>query len=118
MTSMKHDDSVRYRKEVSRLDDLGFFCRGSVLKVFLPCGKQGCRCQATPPKLHGPYYRWTRKVRGKTITRHVGAKQARLLRQWIANGRRVDVVLRRLERISEDAIDRALAQARPEKGET
>jgi hypothetical protein len=34
-----------------------------------PCGKAGCRCHADPPRLHGPYAEWTRKIGGKTVTR-------------------------------------------------
>jgi hypothetical protein len=36
-----------------------------------PCGKAGCRCHADPPRLHGPYAEWTRKIGGKTVTRHL-----------------------------------------------
>lgn len=107
--------------ETALLDGVGLFCRGSVLKMYMPCGKPGCRCQATPPRLHGPYYRWTRKVRGKTVTRHVHPRQAKLLRQWIANGRRLDTILRSLESVSATAIERALSDAgpdHPQKGET
>ena len=32
------------------------------------CGKPSCRCHADPPRLHGPYAEWTRKIAGKTIT--------------------------------------------------
>ena len=28
-----------------------------------------CRCHADPPRLHGPYPEWTRKIGGKTVTR-------------------------------------------------
>jgi hypothetical protein len=34
-----------------------------------PCGKASCRCHADPPRLHGPYAEWTRKIGGKTVTR-------------------------------------------------
>jgi Family of unknown function (DUF6788) len=35
------------------------------------CGKPNCRCHADPPRLHGPYAEWTRKIGGKTITRRL-----------------------------------------------
>jgi hypothetical protein len=35
------------------------------------CGKPGCRCHADPPRLHGPYAEWTRKIGGKTVTRRL-----------------------------------------------
>ncbi len=36
------------------------------LNSYRSCGKPGCACKALPPRLHGPYYQWTRKVDGKT----------------------------------------------------
>jgi hypothetical protein len=112
---MKPNQAEQYAQIKKLIGEVGLFCRGTVLKLLLPCGKPGCRCQTTPPKLHGPYYRWTRKVDGKTVTRQVRADQAKLLRQYIANGRRLDAALKKLEQISGSAIDEAL---RPEKGET
>jgi len=56
---------------------------------FMPCGKPGCRCQADPPPLHGPYWQWTRVVAGKTVTRRPTEPQARLYQEWIANRRRL-----------------------------
>ena len=35
------------------------------------CGKPNCRCHADPPRLHGPYAEWTRKIGGKTVTRRL-----------------------------------------------
>ena len=35
------------------------------------CGKPSCRCHADPPRLHGPYAEWTRKIGGKTVTRRL-----------------------------------------------
>ena len=51
-----------YRDE---LDQIGFILTSSITKRFMRCGIVGCRCQTNPKALHGPYYEWTRKVRGK-----------------------------------------------------
>ena len=32
---------------------------GSLSTARSTCGKPNCACKAKPPKLHGPYYRWT-----------------------------------------------------------
>lgn len=66
----------------------------------MPCGKPGCRCQADPPKLHGPYYEWTRKVSGKTVSVRLSEQQAGLLGQWIANARHLDQIVAEIERVS------------------
>lgn len=95
------------RKDVDRYETLkqdilrvGFFRRGSLVRRFMPCGKPGCRCQAPSPKLHGPYYQWTRKIRGKTVTVRLTRRQAELLAEWIANGRRLDAIILQMENAS------------------
>jgi hypothetical protein len=84
---------------------VGFVCPGSVVRRFMPCGKPGCRCQADPPKLHGPYWQYSHKVAGKTITRRLTPDQARLYQQWIANRRRIDQLLARMEQVSSRAAE-------------
>ena len=34
----------------------------------MPAAIRPCRCKGDPPRLHGPYYLWTRKVAAKTVT--------------------------------------------------
>ena len=33
------------------------------------CGTPSCRGRADPPQMHGPYWQWTAKIDGKTLTR-------------------------------------------------
>src|SRR3989304_1371233 len=47
----------------------------------------GCRCHPAPAARHGPYYIWTRKVAGKTVTRMLSEEQGKLLRPWTENMR-------------------------------
>ncbi|MHB8351659.1 MAG: DUF6788 family protein [Thermoplasmata archaeon] len=92
----------RHRGELSRV---GFFLRGSVVRRFMPCGRAGCRCQGSPPRLHGPYYQWTRKVRGKTVTVRLTPEVARVYLAWIKNGRGLDDLLAKMEKVSERAVE-------------
>jgi hypothetical protein len=39
------------------------------------CGKPNCRCHADPPRLHGPYAEWTRKIGGTTVTRRLTRRE-------------------------------------------
>lgn len=94
------DDADRYEQLKRAVADVGLIRRGSLLRRFMPCGKTGCRCQAKTPKLHGPYYQWTRKVHGKTVTVRVSQPEAKLLGQWIENGRRLDKLVGDMERVS------------------
>ena len=79
---------------------LGPIRRGSLVRRFMPCGKSGCCCQASPPALHGPYYQWTRKVRGKTLTVRLTRAEARLFEEWISNGRQLDKIVTQMEAVS------------------
>jgi hypothetical protein len=88
---------ARLKGEVA---SVGFVSPGSVVRRFMPCGKPGCRCQGDPPQLHGPYWQWSHKVGGKTVTRRLTEDQARLYQQWIANRRRLDQLLARMEEVS------------------
>jgi hypothetical protein len=108
--SMSTDLSADYRQLQLTLSRIGYFRRGTLLKRFMPCGKPGCACQANPPRLHGPYYQWTRKVDGKTVTVRLSAEQAELLEGWIAAGRELDRTVAKMERLSLRATDRLLKQ--------
>ena len=94
-----------------KITQVGFVCPGSVVRRYMPCGKPGCRCQADPPKLHGPYWQYTHKAAGKTITRRLTPDQARHYQQWIANRRRVDQLLTRMEQVSAQAAEILLHDA-------
>ena len=76
--------------------------------------KPNCRCQATPPQLHGPYYQWTRKVRGKTVTVRLTEQQAERVRHWIENGRQLDRIVVEMETLSLRMTERLLRQTKPE----
>ncbi len=93
-------DLDRYDKLKREILSLGFIRRGSLLRRFMPCGKQRCQCQGPSPKLHGPYYQWTRKIQGKTVTVRLTQNQAKWLAQWIANSRRLDAILMQMENFS------------------
>jgi hypothetical protein len=97
---MKTDLQQRYQELHQALGRIGYFRRGTLLKRFMACGKPGCACQASPPRLHGPYYQWTRKVGGKTVTVRLTREQAELLAGWIAAGREIDRIIAQMERLS------------------
>ncbi len=84
---------------------VGFVSPGSVVRRYMPCGKPGCRCQGDPPQPHGPYWQWSHKVNGKTVTRRLTPDQARLYQQWIANRRRIDQLLAQMEQVSGQAAE-------------
>ncbi len=88
---------------------MGWFLRGSLLQVANRCGKPGCGCKASPPRLHGPSWQWTRKVRGKTVSVRLTDAQAELVQGWIENSRYVDAKLAELEELAYQVTERILA---------
>jgi hypothetical protein len=53
---------------LSRIVDLGDFRSGSITAISGRCGKPECRCHQPNQPGHGPNFRLTRKVNGKTVT--------------------------------------------------
>jgi hypothetical protein len=51
-----------------QLAALGDFRRGSITTTSGKCGKPTCHCAQRDDPGHGPNFRLTRKVRGKTVT--------------------------------------------------
>ncbi|MBO0704993.1 MAG: hypothetical protein J2P39_06720 [Candidatus Dormibacteraeota bacterium] len=95
----------RHRELARQVLDLGFLSQGTVVQRHTYCRTPGCRCHADPPQLHGPYWQWTRYASGKTITRRLSERQARLYQQWIANRRRLADITAEMERIGEQAAE-------------
>ena len=76
----------RIKAELSRLGELR---PGILSKQYNVCGTLGCRCKATPPEKHGPYYQlsWSRKR--KSATRFVRRPDLPAVREQIKNYRRL-----------------------------
>jgi hypothetical protein len=53
---------------LARIVDLGDFRSGSITAISGRCGKPECRCHQPNQPGHGPNYRLTHKVNGKTVS--------------------------------------------------
>jgi len=93
----------RYRTLAAQLALVGFISRGSVVASYTRCGKDSCRCAGDPDQRHGPYWQWSRAVRGRTVTQRLTPSEAALYRRWIANQRALDRIVSRMQQISGDA---------------
>ena len=49
------------------LEQIEYFCKGTVLKRMMKCGKARCACASDATKRHGPYFELTYKANGKTV---------------------------------------------------
>ena len=52
---------------------LGDFRSGSITAISGRCGKPACRCHQPNQPAHGPNFRLTRKVEGKTVSETFGS---------------------------------------------
>lgn len=82
------------------LAGIGYVFPGSVVERLIPCGKSACRCAGDDTRRHGPYYEWTRKLAGKTVTVRLTVEQARLYQEWIGNRRKLKKILGRMQAVS------------------
>ena len=70
-----------------------------------PCGKAGCRCHADPPRLHGPYAEWTRKIGGKTVTRKLTPAELTEYQPLFDNAKKLRALLSELQDLTLQIID-------------
>jgi len=108
--SISAADANRYEEIRREILALGWVRPGSLIRRFMPCGRAGCRCMGSPPELHGPYYQWSHKIHGKTVTRRLDESQAAHCREWIAQHRRLRILVRRLETLALRVTDQILGE--------
>ena len=80
----------------AELQTLGFIGQGSVSTRRITCGRPACRCHDDPDARHGPYHHWTRKARGKTVGLKLTEDELVLYREWIANNRELERIVREM----------------------
>jgi hypothetical protein len=64
------------------------------------CGKPNCRCHGDPPRLHGPYAEWTRKINGKTVTRRLTQAELADWQPLFDNARKLRALLAELHELT------------------
>jgi hypothetical protein len=87
------------------LAQAGFILPGTLTERMTRCGRANCRCHADPPRLHGPYHQWTRKVNGKTATRILTDDQLADYHLWVDSQRRLRDLIAELETLSQEIAD-------------
>ena len=83
------------------LEQLQYFCKGTVLKRMMKCGKAYCACASDPTKRHGPYYELTYKANGKTVNVKISPEAAPLYKAASQQYRKLKKLFSRLEKLSQ-----------------
>ena len=87
----------RYQQLRKRLGGVGLIVQGTITPRYI---------QQTDPqdrrkkKSYGPYYQWTWKKKGKTVTVNLSDQQLKAFRQAIRNQRQLEAMLREMRTLS------------------
>lgn len=95
----------KYKELTKKLSEIGFVCKGSVMILYLKCGKPNCMCKKDENAKHGPYNVWTRKVNDKTVTKYLSEHQAELCRGYIQNSKRLELIIKEMRDISANILE-------------
>jgi hypothetical protein len=97
--SAQRDEARQIAAELANIARTANVLPGTITERHTRCGRPGCACQADPPRRHGPYWHWTRKLKNKTVGKYLSKDQATESQHWIDNDRRIRELLARLEQI-------------------
>lgn len=101
----------RYRALTAQLADVGYIAAGSITHRHTRCGNPNCRCHSDPPQMHGPYWQWTAKLDGKTVTRRLSQTEAELYQGWIDNDRQLRAITAQMRQVAAEATDLIMQEA-------
>ena len=72
----------KIKRELLELGDLR---PGSLSRQYNVCGNPNCKCKATPPKKHGPYYQLSSTRKGKSRSKFVRKEEVAAVRAQLKN---------------------------------
>lgn len=84
----------------SKISSKGYILHGSLTETFKKCGKTNCRCYTDKKHWHGPYWIWTRKENGKTVTKTLNRKQVILVKKAIKEMKDIDLIIENWKKVS------------------
>jgi hypothetical protein len=94
----------RFQTLKREFQELDYFCKGTLLKRMMKCGKPQCACHQDPAKRHGPYFEWTYKAKGKTVNVKLTREVMPLFRDASHQYRKLRSLLNRLETLSQTVL--------------
>lgn len=82
----------KIKMEMSAIGDMR---PGSLSTQYNVCGKAGCRCKATSPVKHGPYYQVSYTRKGKSSSKFVKKEDLPAVRKQLKNYERMKLLMER-----------------------
>ena len=101
----------KVKRDLTRLDGLRM---GSLSEQYNVCGTPGCRCKASPPEKHGPYYQLSYTRKGKSTTRFIRKPNLVMVERQLRNYARLRTPRRSMDRPGQSN-SRTFSWKRPNK---
>ena len=89
MTAPQQSLKNKIQKIKQQIAALGDLRPGALSQQYNICGNPSCRCKATPPVKHGPYYQISFTWKGKSTTQFVRHDDVPEAQQQLENYRRL-----------------------------
>ena len=105
---MKNNDPIptlkaRYRRLAARVAALGPVLQGTISERVIKREDAG---RPAKKKSYGPYYQWTRKKKGKTVTVNLSPSQAKVYQRAIDRHRELEVTLEQMRHLSLELLEK------------
>jgi hypothetical protein len=100
-------------KVKGQLAALGDLRPGSLSTQYNVCGTPGCRCKATPPEKHGPYYQVSFTRKGKSSSKFVRKEDLNTVRRELKNYEVMKTLVDRWIEMATELSNLRLANKRP-----
>lgn len=85
------DSKIKLLK--SQITAREWILQGTLLRQSKQCGKNNCRCHQDKKYWHGPYWIWTRKKKGKTITKTLSQNQAKMVKKSLEEMKKINKLI-------------------------
>lgn len=99
----------KVKRDLAALGDLR---PGSLSTQYNVCGNPNCRCKATPPKKHGPYYQISFTRKGKGSSKFVRKEDLPVVRKQLKNYERMKLLMDRWVDLATELSNLRLTQNR------
>ena len=110
MTKSRKEINSQIEAVKKKISVLEYVIRGSVYKTSMPCGKPNCICKRDPSKLHGPYWYFTKSVKGKTKGRKLKENEIEAYKKGVQQYKELQKLITEYVKLSEEAVKKACAE--------
>ena len=110
-----HQRIDKIKQQIAALGDLR---PGTLSQQYNVCGNSGCRCKATPPVKHGPYYQVSFTWQGKSQSQFVRRDDVPTVRRQLRTYQRLRTLIDRWISLGLDLSRLRLDQARATRPKT